>query len=85
MEIENFKTIETFKIQEWNCNCDEKKKTGLPCSHILFVASQTPGMNYLPMISRRWRETEMSEVHDSDLDDSMDGDVRILSTDANEV
>lgn len=61
IEIENTVSGQNYNLSNWNCSCDEKQRTGLPCSHLLCVALETPGMSYFQLISKRWREHEETE------------------------
>jgi len=66
VEVENSVTGQTFNLSNWNCTCDEKQRTGIPCSHLLCVAIDTPNFSYFQLINKRWRENEESEVTDEE-------------------
>jgi hypothetical protein len=57
-------TGETYKLADWDCACEDSKRTGLPCSHILAVAVEQKDMGYLGLIKKRWMQ-EVQEKSES--------------------
>lgn len=43
-----------YRIVDWNCNCEEQEKTGIPCAHQIMCVRQTFGKEYTDLITPRW-------------------------------
>jgi len=52
--VANRETGEEFNIQDWVCSCGEQVRTGVPCSHLIYLAHITEGKSYCDLISNRY-------------------------------
>lgn len=85
IDVENTVTGQSYTLRDWNCSCDERKRTGIPCSHLLCVAIDTPTINYFQLISSRWRESEESDTPEEESQDLVDFSMQKESNQDNEL
>ena len=52
--IEN--SASAYEVRNWNSTCNEIKKTGVACSHLLLAAFSAPDKSYAELIASRWRK-----------------------------
>lgn len=72
IKVANTRSGDIFELQGWTCTCQETKRTGLPCPHLLAVAIETKELSYMSLIKERWREREQSTVSESE---AVDGEL----------